>query len=82
MNGFRDQIQLKFVENMPMVTVLSPRGFDDLDATLRRLEQRDDVLGAAPYIRSELVITHERLPGGRSTGGRCCGASIPSGSPR
>jgi lipoprotein-releasing system permease protein len=63
MNGFRDQIQLKFVENMPMVTVLSPRGFDDLDATVRMLEQRDDVTGAAPYIRSELVITHERLPG-------------------
>ena len=63
MNGFRDQIQLKFVENMPMVTVLSPRGFPDLQETVELLEQQPDVLGVAPYIRSELVITHERLPG-------------------
>ena len=63
MNGFRDQIQLKFVENMPMVTVMNSRGFEDLDATVQRLAEDPEVVGAAPFIRSELVITHERIPG-------------------
>ncbi len=63
MNGFRDQIQLKFVENMPMVTIMRQRGFVDLDAILERLREDPDVLGAAPFIRSEAVVTFERLPG-------------------
>lgn len=63
MNGFRDQIQLKFVENMPMVTVMHGRGFDDLQGTMARLEQDPEVVGVAPFLRSELVITHERVPG-------------------
>jgi lipoprotein-releasing system permease protein len=63
MNGFRDQIQLKFVENMPMVTVMHARGFDDLAGTIEQLERDPEVIGVAPFLRSELVITHERVSG-------------------
>lgn len=70
MNGFRDQIQLKFVENMPMVTVLNSRGFGtfegqaSVEETVAQLEAMDVVLGAAPYTRNELVVTHDRPLGG------------------
>lgn len=62
MNGFRDQIQLSFVENMPMVTVLThdPRGFEDIPALLERLEGIDGVEAAAPFLRNEGVLTQHR----------------------
>ncbi len=63
MNGFRDQIQIKFVENMPMVTVLSREGFDDLNGLLDELRDRPEVTGAAPFLRSESILAHERIPG-------------------
>jgi len=63
MNGFRDQIQIKFVENMPMVTVLSREGFDDLELLMDDLESRPEVIGAAPFLRSESILSHERIPG-------------------
>jgi lipoprotein-releasing system permease protein len=63
MNGFRDQIQVKFVENMPMVTVLSREGFDDLEGLLVELRERPEVTGAAPFLRSESILGHERIPG-------------------
>jgi lipoprotein-releasing system permease protein len=63
MNGFRDQIQLKFVENMPMVTVMNSRGLEDLDDLVRRIEDFPGVSAASPFIRSETVLTLERIPG-------------------
>jgi len=75
MNGFRDQIQLKFVENMPMVTVLNRGGYGearraaDVDSTMAAVESLDFVVAAAPYIRSELVISSEPIPGRRQDRG-------------
>jgi lipoprotein-releasing system permease protein len=69
MNGFRDQIQMKFVENMPMVSVMDRRGFDDLETTIQELRDDPEVMGAAPFIRSEAAITHERVPGNEITRG-------------
>jgi lipoprotein-releasing system permease protein len=64
MNGFRDQIQLKFVENMPMVTVIAPySGFKDLDQVVARTLRVPGVLAASPFLRKEGVVTLERLPG-------------------
>jgi lipoprotein-releasing system permease protein len=65
MNGFRDQIQLKFVENMPMVTVLdrSPEGLRDLDAVVDRILAVPGVEAASPFIRNPALVTLERIPG-------------------
>lgn len=63
MNGFRDQIQIKFVENMPMVTVLARDGFEDLEGMLVELREREGVTGAAPFLRNESILTHEPIAG-------------------
>lgn len=67
MNGFRGQIQETFVDNMPMVSVITsrPRGLDDVDGLLVRLEQMPGVEAAAPFLRKEGVLTAERF-GGRA----------------
>jgi lipoprotein-releasing system permease protein len=65
MNGFRDQIQLTFVENMPMVTVLdrSPEGLRNLDEVTDEVEAVDGVVAASPFIRSPIIVTLERVAG-------------------
>jgi len=68
MNGFRDEIQMRFVENMPMVTVLSweRSAFDyELETLVQQVESLDGVVAAAPYLRQAAVLSHERL-GGRA----------------
>ena len=62
MNGFRDEIQMRFVENMPMVTVLSwqAEGLSDLDAVLARVDELPDVEGAAPFLRQPAILTRAR----------------------
>lgn len=68
MNGFRDQVQETFVENMPMVTVLSSRGFvGEVDSMTARLAEEPDVLGAAPFQRVEGLITYDRIGGRERT---------------
>lgn len=62
MNGFRDQVQTTFVENMPMVTVLSSQGFTgESDSMTALLAADPDVLGAAPFQRIEGLITFDRI---------------------
>lgn len=72
MNGFEAQVQHTFVENMPMVTVMSqaPSGFPDVEAMVSRLAARPEVLGASPYIRKEALLTYERF-GGRTQDRPC-----------
>ncbi len=68
MNGFRDQVQTTFVENMPMVTVLSTRGFaGEADSMTALLAEDPDVLGAAPFQRIEGLVTFDRLGGKERT---------------
>jgi lipoprotein-releasing system permease protein len=62
MNGFRDEIQMRFVENMPMVTVLSwqAEGLADLAPTLERVDALPDVVAAAPFLRQPGILTRVR----------------------
>jgi len=59
MNGFESEMRRTFVENMPMVTVHStaPEGFTDLGALMDQVAADPDVIGVAPFIRKEAIIT-------------------------
>ncbi len=72
MNGFQDQVQFTFVENMPMVTVMSqsPLGMTDAEGVIERVDRLSFVEGAAPYIRKEALLTYERF-GGRTKNRPC-----------
>ena len=59
MNGFEAEMRRTFVENMPMVTVHStaPEGFTNLGALMDLVGEDPDVLGVAPFIRKEAIVT-------------------------
>jgi lipoprotein-releasing system permease protein len=64
MNGFRDEIQMLFVENMPMVTVLSWEQSalaGDIDGLVEQIEGVEGVVAAAPYLRQPGILSSERL---------------------
>lgn len=69
MNGFRDQVQTTFVENMPMVTVLNRLGgfAGEVDSMTARLAADPDVLGAAPFHRVEGLVSFDRIGGRERT---------------
>ncbi len=62
MNGFHQEMRRSFIENMPMITVITsaPEGFSDLGGTMDRIDQVDGVTGVAPYIRQEILVTAAR----------------------
>ncbi|MFO7652266.1 MAG: ABC transporter permease [Candidatus Krumholzibacteriia bacterium] len=66
MNGFRAEIQRTFVENMPMVSVVTsaPEGFTDLPLTLATIAAEPEVTGVTPLIRQEVIVSAERPLGG------------------
>lgn len=66
MNGFHSEMRRTFVENMPMVSVITsrPEGFADLGGTLDRIGQDPDVTGLAPFVRQEAILS-ARLAQGR-----------------
>ncbi len=59
MNGFEAEMRRTFVENMPMVTVhcTAPEGFTGIEALMDQVAEDEDVLGVAPFIRKEAIIT-------------------------
>jgi lipoprotein-releasing system permease protein len=59
MNGFEAEMRRTFVENMPMVTVHSSaaEGFTDLGGLMDLVGEDEDVLGVAPFIRKEAIVT-------------------------
>jgi lipoprotein-releasing system permease protein len=59
MNGFHAEMQRTFVENMPMVSVITGRaaGFDQLGAVMDTIGADEDVVGVAPFIRQEAVLS-------------------------
>ena len=65
MNGFHAEIRRTFVENMPMITVITaqPEGFTGLGQILDTIGDDPEVLGAAPYVRQEVLVTAERTYG-------------------
>jgi lipoprotein-releasing system permease protein len=62
MNGFRAEIRRTFVENMPMVTVVtsSPAGFLDLRGTMATIADDPEVTGVTPLIRQEVIVSARR----------------------
>jgi len=67
MNGFHAEMRRTFVENMPMVSVVTtrPEGFgDDLGRVLDRIGADPEVTGLAPFIRQEAILS-ARLAQGR-----------------
>ncbi len=62
MNGFSSQMHKTFVENLPMISILTsdPTGFSDLGGSIDLIGEDPDVLGIAPIIRQEVLITSSR----------------------
>ncbi len=65
MNGFHAELRRTFVDNMPMVTVLTsdPEGFTDLGGTIDAIGAVDGVTGVAPFIRQEVIVTAHSVSG-------------------
>lgn len=59
MNGFHAEMRRTFVENMPMVSVIttSPDGFADLPGTLAAVRADAEVTGATPLVRQETILS-------------------------
>lgn len=59
MNGLHDELRRSFIENMPMVTVVTsrPEGFTRLGETVDAIGALPEVVGVAPFVRQEVVIT-------------------------
>ena len=65
MNGFHSEMRRTFVENMPMVSVITsrPEGFTALGAVMDSIATDPAVVGVAPYIRQEVLISSMRTVG-------------------
>ncbi len=59
MNGFHAELRRTFVDNMPMVTVISsdPAGFTRLGAVMDSIGAVPGVTGVAPFVRQEAIVT-------------------------
>ncbi len=62
MNGFHTEMRRSFIENMPMITLITsaPEGFADLGETMDKMGTVPGVTGVAPYIRQEILVTAAR----------------------
>ncbi len=62
MNGFHAEMRHTFVENMPMITVVTSAaaGFSDLGAVIDTIGTDPEVTGVSPYIRQEVIVTSKR----------------------
>jgi len=62
MNGFHDEMRRTFVENMPMVTIITsvPEGFTDLGKVMDTIGTDPEVVGVAPFIRQVGLATASR----------------------
>lgn len=65
MNGFHAEMQRTFVENMPMVSVITsrPEGFGPLGAVMDSVAAVPGVVAVAPYIRQEVLVSSPRTAG-------------------
>ncbi len=59
MNGFHAELRRTFVDNMPMITIRTsdPFGFTDLGAVVDSIATEPGVVGVAPFIRQEVIVT-------------------------
>lgn len=65
MNGFHAEMQRTFVENMPMVSIITsrPEGFGPLGAAMDSVAAVPGVIGVAPFIRQEVLVSSPRTAG-------------------
>ena len=65
MNGFHHEMRRTFVENMPMISIITsaPEGFTDLGHILDIVGEDPDVIGVAPFIRQVGLATASRSIG-------------------
>jgi len=59
MNGFHAELRRTFVDSLPMISVatVEPAGFAHLGAALDTIGAVPGVVGVAPYVRQEAIIT-------------------------
>ncbi len=62
MNGLHVELRRTFVDNMPMVTIVStrPEGMQDVGAIMDRIGAVPGVEGVAPFVRQEVVASFGR----------------------
>jgi lipoprotein-releasing system permease protein len=65
MNGFHHEMRRTFVENMPMISIITsaPEGFTDLGRVMDTVGDDPDVIGVAPFIRQVGLATASRTIG-------------------
>ncbi len=65
MNGFHHEMRRTFVENMPMVSIITsaPEGFTDLGKVMDTVGADPEVVGVAPFIRQVGLVTASRKIG-------------------
>jgi lipoprotein-releasing system permease protein len=65
MNGFHEEMRRTFVENLPMVSIVTsdPSGFGDLGLVIDAIGMDEEVTGVAPFIRQEVIVTADRRRG-------------------
>ncbi|MFH1845784.1 MAG: ABC transporter permease [bacterium] len=65
MNGFHAEMRRSFVDNMPMITVVTsnPHGFENIGEDIDTIGSVPEVIGVAPFIRQEVIITSTALTG-------------------
>jgi lipoprotein-releasing system permease protein len=65
MNGLHTELRRTFVDNMPMITVLTsrPEGFTDLKQILDGIDEVPGVTGSAPFIRQEVIASANAVTG-------------------
>lgn len=65
MNGFHAEMRRTFVENMPMISIITsrPEGFGPLGAVMDSVAAVPEVIGVAPFIRQEVLVSSPRTVG-------------------
>ena len=65
MNGFHSEMRRTFVENMPMISIITsaPEGFTDLGMVMDKVGTDPEVVGVAPFIRQVGLATASRTIG-------------------
>jgi lipoprotein-releasing system permease protein len=65
MNGFHQELRTTFVDNMPMITVVtsSADGFTNIATTIDDISSVPTVTGIAPFIRQETIVTSQAYGG-------------------
>ncbi len=59
MNGFHAEMRRTFVENMPMISVITglPEGFTQVGAMMDTIAADPEVVGISPFIRQEVLVS-------------------------